>query len=291
MVCKRGRSLNVLNPASAAAAGGGGGLLEGGGTWDTIGVDTATSRGTRILDGPAANTKGDYVELEASTSADAVGLLINVSRPNDNNVRFAFDIALGAAASEVVLIADLGFRTDARQQTSFNIFIPCNIPAGSRVSARCQSILSTSSFDVSCMLLIGSSATATVTDTLNFDSAQSGGDFVDLGPVSANVKTAYLELNASTSEAYTSVILIVVPFLASATDSTMLLDLATGAAASETDVLSNIAFSIDASADMDMIQIGPIPLNVAAGSRLSARLQGSVAGAGDGVRIQVLGVQ
>ncbi len=289
---KDDRKLNIINAVGGGGAGGGGGgLLEGGGTWETIGVNTGTSRGTQLADGSPANTKGAYAELSAATSADAVGMLINVARTSQSNQSYAFDIALGGAGSEVDLLSNLTFKVDSRNETNFNIFVPCDVPAGSRVSARCQTTTTTAIFDISAMLLIGSSATATITDTLNFDSAASGGDEITLGSVSANVKTTYLELNASTSEAYTSVIILVNTFVGSASDAIMLMDIATGAAASETDVLSNISFSVDGSTDQSNVQIGPIPLNIAAGTRVSARLQSSSVLSSNGVRVQVLGVR
>lgn len=113
-------------PAAAAAAHG---VVEQGG------AITASSTATTVTGG-ADNTKGAYVQLIASTAEKYTRLAV-VARNNATNVHHLFDIATGAAGSEVVLIPNIYVR---RVDTvpDLQIIASVSIPAGTRISARCQ---------------------------------------------------------------------------------------------------------------------------------------------------------
>lgn len=76
------------------------------------GPNTGTTGGTNVDAGATINTKGAYAQLVASLAAVAQILCIQFTSRASNvsvSARFAVDVATGAAASEVVLIADLRF--------------------------------------------------------------------------------------------------------------------------------------------------------------------------------------
>lgn len=89
----------------------------------------------------------------------------------------------------------------------------------------------------------------------------------------ANTKGSYVELIASTSHDAETLILTIPSgtFLSGANTAT-LLDIATGAAASEVDLLSNLAIG-GWSIRMPIV----IPIHIASGTRISARVQGAEA--------------
>lgn len=97
---------------------------------------------------PAVGSKGSWVQVIASLSEAAYGLLIcinnnNVSAGSRNSV---VDIGIGAAASEIVLIPDL----IAGNAVNYNVnggglwyYFPVLLPAGTRIAARAQGTVAT----------------------------------------------------------------------------------------------------------------------------------------------------
>lgn len=125
------------------------GLVFGGGTAETWGAVTASSRGTSIDPGTTANTKGSYVELVASTSNTVDWVTVYIGHDasySHNYASYAIDIATGAASSEVVIIPDIWAYTDATEDVLYPMAIgpfAVNIPSGTRISARCQCTITT----------------------------------------------------------------------------------------------------------------------------------------------------
>lgn len=105
----------------------------------------AAPPGTTVTGG-AANTKGSYAQLIASSAFDCYAILVEF---NDNRAAGVArtglcDIAIGAAASETVIIPNLncGYAGDGADSNACGgqrYFFPLYIPSGSRISARMQS--------------------------------------------------------------------------------------------------------------------------------------------------------
>lgn len=105
---------------------------------------TVQSSGKTVVAGGTAHTKGSYVQLVAATEFTTSWLML-MFRWLDTNRNFAIDIAVGAAASEQIIIPNFySFVGNA-----FNLLIPFTIPAGSRIAARCASQNAFSSVDIS----------------------------------------------------------------------------------------------------------------------------------------------
>ena len=94
--------------------------------------------------GGTADTKGSYAQLLASTANNyksIVVVLCNMNSSNATDVDSIFDLAIGAAASEVIIIPDMWAHKIGRLMDggtalrSFDI----GIPAGVRIAARCAS--------------------------------------------------------------------------------------------------------------------------------------------------------
>lgn len=108
-----------------------------------IGIATsASSRGVTVDPGGTAVTKGSYAQLIASTTVRAAALLITTGAAGDNvkgTNGFTLDIAIGAAASEKIIIPDMFLACSS----AVNIVMPrsfpiynVDIPAGTRLAAR-----------------------------------------------------------------------------------------------------------------------------------------------------------
>jgi hypothetical protein len=118
----------------------------GGSAIDTYGFNAATSYGTALDPGTAGNAKGAYSQLVAATTANLDGFLLGFDAQGRNsgsaNTDYFFDIAIGAAGSESVILPNFwNYLTGNGQQLLFpnSFYLPIPIAAGSRISARCQS--------------------------------------------------------------------------------------------------------------------------------------------------------
>jgi hypothetical protein len=251
----------------------------------TIGAVTASSLGTTLTSG-GANTKGSYVELEDSTAADCDGVIVVIGRTSDAS-DFMVDIATGAESSETDLIANLPIQSRSSVFTTSAYYIPVPISSGTRVSARCQS--STAGSDtcsVICYLVsfdtvhVDNDTTAIV--TIGANTADTGGVEIDPGAM-ANTKGSYVEVKDSTA-ANTKFIIPMVAGKGNAarTGGSWLLDIATGAAMSESVIIANLYFDAHTATDAILPQVyPPIPIEVASGTRLSVRAQSDITDATD----------
>lgn len=111
----------------------------------TYGDNTADSGGVSVDPGGTINTKGAYSQITASTTYQIRWLIIAIGNQL-NNVRtsqsWLIDIAVGAAASEVVLLPNITLNCSTSPDiiTPQTIcMIPIKIPAGTRLSVRAQS--------------------------------------------------------------------------------------------------------------------------------------------------------
>ncbi len=109
---------------------------------DTYGATTADSGGTSVDPGGAANTKGAYSQLTASTTRALRALAVVLGADSNQTLTTAgylLDIAIGAAGVEQVVIPDLWFNATTGGRTflagAMGPF-PCSIPAGTRIAAR-----------------------------------------------------------------------------------------------------------------------------------------------------------
>jgi hypothetical protein len=118
--------------------------IEGYAGVDSIGLSAA--KGTTITCG-AANTKGSYAQLTASTSRDYMGFIISIDGLNAGLAQTGSDIlvdlAIGAGGSEVNIVPNFtvpiaGTASGMQGIVPSDIF-PINIPSGTRIAARAQS--------------------------------------------------------------------------------------------------------------------------------------------------------
>jgi len=99
-------------------------------------IAASSSNGVTVTSG-AADTKGNYSTLIASTTNDVGELHLILNNAASSNRNYLIDIATGAAASETVLIPNIGVRNlNANKYVIVKLGV--NIAAGTRISARCQ---------------------------------------------------------------------------------------------------------------------------------------------------------
>jgi hypothetical protein len=257
-------------------------ILSDGAILSDVGVVLASSYYTRVNCG-ASNTKGNWVQLIASTPRQANGfwLIVGASSGGSDDL---IDIGIGPAGSEVVVISNLLF---SFQRTSYCIFVPLMLPAGVRVAARAQTYTSGNYPSVGLILntpgFLPSSVLSRCT-TYGANEADSGGVSVDPG-ITAHTKGAWTEIVAATTNPIK--MLSAINGCASTNHTynyQFLFDIGMGAAGSEIVVVPNLYFYVDADPFKFIpMTFGPFMVNIPAGSRLAIRMQST--GIADGVRL------
>lgn len=238
-----------------------------------IGMTTASTTLTTVTS-TTSNTKAAYVQLTASTAFDATGIMVIIDNALVNNV--SFDIAIGAAASEKIVIADV--RAGAAN-TAFNALamFPVMIPAGSRIAARCQSDTATVACKLAVMLFDNSmmGRSGGVVDAVGFVSASTLGTTIDCG-ATANTKSAYVQITASTAVDYAGFCINYdgnnQVYTAGAT---FMLDVAIGAGGSEQIILSNLFMRMVGGGAPLPVYTSWFDMPIRAGTRIAVRAQSS----------------
>jgi hypothetical protein len=200
--------------------------------------------GVTVTANSSAHTKGAWTELIASTTSNSACLFLRVRSVGvpSTNTATLLDIGTGDSGSETEIISNIaigGAAGSAADPFGIYLQVPIQIPAGTRISARIQSIVTlgkTATIDAA----VGGSgdyaATPTSVDSIGGNTATSEG----IG-MSGSSGT-WVEAIASTSRAYRGIVLI--PSVASAArggNANSIFTIGVGASASEVE-FGNLQF-------------------------------------------------
>lgn len=237
------------------------------------GTSLATSLGTTITAG-AANTKGAYTQITAATLIQTDHLLIGICNFPGTGNNQAVDIAVGPLGSEQVILSNLVLSSNVNNTCEYNL--PFSMPAGTRLSARCQAVTAGDKVAVNIQLGGGSFEfrSFNTCDTYGYNTATSLGTAIDPGAV-ANTKGAYAQITASTNRDHYGLIIAIDQHNNSAgATQNWLMDIAIGLSGSETIVIPNLTCAGTSSA-IDILPMvrGIIPLQIPAGTRIAVRSQ------------------
>lgn len=250
--------------------------LRGGNGFEAAGVSAASSAGTTLTAG-AVNTKGSYTELIASTAYPACGVVLSVGLAQNVNAH-AIDLAIGAAASEVIVVPDIFVHVLNTRGGRFSVYLPIALPAGVRLSARTQCATASQTIVVAATLIaqapgipVAGRATAYGITT----SGATAGTSVDAG-ASANTEGAIAELVASTANPIHQIVVLLGDASVGAATAHLLLDILVGGSGSEQVLIPDLSVTRHVSYGPPQPHVfGPFPVNLPAGVRLSARAQAS----------------
>ena len=230
------------------------------------------------------NVKGSYAELCTSTPWDADGIMVQL-QINNTTVSALMDFAVGGSGSEVNVMSDVLIQNATRLSTY--VFIPCSIPAGTRISARAQATTGSQAIAVQAHIyrngFWGTPPGGRIV-SMGINSADSGATGMDAGAV-ADTYTSWVEISSSVPGDLAGIYLLLGNQQnSSPTDQagSFLLQLGTGGSGSESVVWGAIRFGSGATGGF----YGPLPaawfpVSIPAGSRLSARTRGSTTDATD----------
>jgi hypothetical protein len=179
----------------------------------------------------SAHTKGAWTQIVASTSGDCDLILVAVNVDASNTITSSLiDIGIGASGSETVVIGDLAVSSHG----SVTMGIPLKVPAGSRVAIRGQTVrtggITVNSF---CHLI----------DTGFYDFAPTSVDVLGTSTATSEAvatvtNDTYVELVASTSKIYSTLIFIPSASSTNLPNATAIITGGVGASGSEIDVCS-----------------------------------------------------
>jgi hypothetical protein len=115
---------------------------------DAIGFQSGSTQGTAIT--PGVGSMGSYAQLVASTSVDYAGFFACFDPQtgfNHQNYIALVDIAIGAAASEKIILPSFNTQVRPDDETAGSVytpFLPIPIKSGTRIAARAQVDVATS---------------------------------------------------------------------------------------------------------------------------------------------------
>ncbi len=242
------------------------------------GVNAAASVGVTITANASANTKATtWTELIAATDYAANWLLISV-RPaaGASAVSWLMDIGVGASTAEQVLIPNLAQQSPlAEKMVQLVYSFPLAIPAGTRISARCQASTGSQTLSVAAYAIstpIAAPPGLTRVEACGAVTASSLPTLLnDPGGV-AHTDGTWTQLIAATGFAYKWICVATTNpnDTAYAVRVDDLLDIGVGAAAAEVEVMRDLVVQGDTFTDMSVMSYC-FPCSIAAGQRVVAR--------------------
>jgi hypothetical protein len=164
-----------------------------------------SSKGTSVT-ASAKTYSGSFTTLIASTPSDACWMEVTIWPTTNTSNRTFTQIAAGAAASEVVFINDLMATSTTAGSSSTTYSFPVSIPAGTRLSARCNNTTADANniqiklYDGAFIALEGNAGV----DSMGFVSGNPSGTDIDPG-ATPNTYGTWVQLTASTPRDYAGI--------------------------------------------------------------------------------------
>ncbi len=244
---------------------------------------------TSIARPATQNTKGAYVQFIAATAFEAAGLILEFQNVpwNLGYVNTLVDIAIGAAASEVIVVPDLWIGHISGAPMCHYRVIPIRIGKGVRVAVRYQTpeAAGSSAFRLK-MHLLQAGGFAGIQPPTKYaawgvDATASRGTAVLSG--GNNVKGSYVQLVAAAELTTRWVLITLGNGNGGASFAT---DIAIGGAGSEQVVIPNIFTNHD---NPTALASWLLPWTIPKGTRVSARCTANAGGAGMAQYVHILG--
>lgn len=231
-----------------------------------------------------------WVEVVAAVSDDIQYLVLTLREEHlaGNNLLISMvDIGVGAAGSEVVIAEELLIiKNDLDEDMTALYRLPLRIGAGNRVAIRRSTLQGVHTGSLRYTLSLYGGA-----DTYNTYSRCDMLGRVTSPSATANVYSAWLEVNAAVSYTYKEIIIgHVNPYNGAQQAAWQLVDVGLGAASSETTVF--VASQSATNLDSDLttkVHSDRFPITISSGSRVSVRVMNTDSGANSPMTLCVWG--
>lgn len=253
-----------------------------GGVYQDIGAVLGASDLTQVNSAGSINTKGSWTQLVASSVGSATEILVILQVAGTTVVDGLVDIGIGSLGNEKVILPNL---LVSKNTGYFNYLyrFPFSIKEGTRVSARCQTNVSSTSAYMMAHLVSRSfyGSILGLTTAYGVATADSGGTLVDAGGT-ANTKGSWTQITSSTTSPIRQLtIALGNAGLTSRTGTQGSFDVAVGSAGNEKAILSDVPLIVSGSAVFINCPVfGPFFVNIPTGTRISVRLRMGVSTVG-----------
>jgi hypothetical protein len=189
------------------------------------------------------------------------------------------NLATGTAGNEVVFCANLNAGYSAQVPFGTAYWIPCNIPAGVRIAANCQALITADTVFASFSTFSGTNRTPRAIDTLGATTATSNGTTVICG--TSGGEGGWTQVVASSTNHYSGMMM----GFGGAADTTLqdsyiYIDIGVGANPNEAAIINNIPVYMT-STEQVFQWFNPTPrkVDIPPGTRISVRAASSSASA------------
>jgi hypothetical protein len=240
---------------------------------DQKGITSGAVGGTVVTAG-AVNTKGAYAQLVAATTYAAEGIMVVAT--TKGTADYLIDIAIGAAASEQVVVPNIA--ASGATYLSRVYFFPVKIPAGVRVAARSQA--STASAAISVHIGLVSSGFLGIpgyhrVEALGANTTDSGGGALT-APGVINTMSAWAQIGGATAFPYKWIVPSIgdQAITARTSGQRYMFEVGIGAGGAQSLLIPGIPAGTSSTSFADSGRCG-FPINVPAGSSLWGRYSSS----------------
>lgn len=225
-----------------------------------------TSGEVTVTKNTTANTKGSFIQMIASTLHEAVGFYVT-SWGGNPATSYLVDVAIGAAASEHVIVENLAIYAMG-YEANHPYFVPLRVPAGSRVSMRSQGNSgSAGGAGVSITMMYGSDLRKTFSRCVTY-----GANTADSGGTPLVTDNVWAEIAASVTHDIKYLIMAITGRgVGLAGDENVIYKIGIGAAASEQDLIGGLVSRTDTTGDTFMSPVFAFPVSIAAATRIAVQ--------------------
>jgi len=249
-----------------------------------VGANTSNAFATELTAG-SANTKSAWTQLIGSTSYDCCWVQPIVTYYGEVSA-IAVDFGIGPSGSETPIISNfLVYNAGATLLSYGTAAFPLSIPAGTRISVRCQDSIGSDNgiwaaielFDGAFTQIDGMAGV----DAIGYNSSTSRGTLVTAGS-STSSKGSYTQMASSTTRDYAGIMLAMDCVGLSTPGISMLCDIAIGPSGSEQAIISNLNLWASESGAWTgaFPNVTPfIPIAIPAGTRIAIRTQATTGSA------------
>lgn len=267
--------MRIISPPGAGSA-----PANANDTYETLGL---TSAGGALITASGLNTKGASADIGV-TASQWSGFFLQLGPGSSASGRWLIDLSFDAFAT--VKVPNI-FVQPGTGSGVMTVFIPLNVPAGTTISAKCQSSTSGGSIRAVCIGRVTNAASpplfTSVAALIAADTTNTRPSTVDV-PLTA----AWTQLNAATAATYGAVLALVSDNGTPPAAQNVSLSLGVGAAAAEAAFINWGATILNSAPSMPRTASPIVYRSVPAGSRLTAKAEGGTPGS-DNLRFQAFG--
>jgi hypothetical protein len=249
---------------------------QSGGISEAFGLNTAASTTQLFTSNASANTKGSWTSL-GTTTRHTTRMKVHLNVPGSTVRDMLCDIGVGGSGSEVVVFPNLVLSAGSSQDNGHHYEFPCNIPAGTAISVRGQASTggTTGWCSIHCIADGLLTPRGGIVFAIGANTSTSAGVDINEPSSSANTKGSYSQITASTDYPIRQLWLAQTNLKsASVAQLHRLADIAVGAASSEQIIVPDLSLRAWDGPDHHMQNVlGPIPVNIPAGTRIAIRSQ------------------